>query len=413
MFMDGITTYILIFNILLILGVNLAVWRDLKNPAVLHSLMWCSVVFLHRYLPHGLYQLESEVLWVIFFSMFVFSVGVFLGESATKHVEPSASWLVPDERLLNFYVLLSAVCLPLLVRKAISLASHGLTPNFFINLRMSLSNEDAPQSFGLLAYVLTVVFAALFLRLADARRPLLSFGVVVPAIICVCYALMGTGRTFFFLLMVPAFFIVLFTRPQALNVKNVVLFFGVLISVFVLIGQLLGKIDGEEKGALDAFSLYFFGGTSAFQEILSAPQPLEYGANTFRMFYAILAALGMDVPVKQGIQGYVYIPRPTNVYSVFQPYYLDFGLTYVFISQFAFGLLHSCLYSLVKKRYTIAVLLYSISLYPLFVQWFQDAYLSAMSQWIQFMILLALPLLVAHVRRSKYKAPVSEGPFAA
>jgi len=400
--MDQLSTYIWIFNILMVFALNLAVWRDMKNPAVINSMMWFSIVTLHKFLPHGLYQLESSALSVVFFSVLMFSVGVTLGQFLTKDVPfpDSTDELFPNERIVSLYVLLSIICVPLLIKSAIALASHGFTDNFFVNLRRALSDEDNPQSFGVLSYVFNVAFLAFFLRLCNTEKSLKSSYIVIPAVLCLFYALLGTGRTFFFLLLVPAFFVVLLMRPTVLGLKQIILFFGVLIAAFALMGTLLGKVGGEEKGLVDEFGLYLFGGMSAFQEILAEPQHLEYGAHTFRTPYAILAALGFDVKVTNLMQEYVFIPKPTNVYTVFQPYFLDFGLAYVFIAQFAFGLMHSYLYGFAKRKHIIGILLYSLSMYALFMQWFQDQYLTLMSQWLQYLILLLVPFFVPWLYKS-------------
>jgi oligosaccharide repeat unit polymerase len=397
--MEELLTYVWIFNTLMVMVFNLSIWRDMKNPAVFHSIMWFVIIVLHKFLPHGLYPLESDVLSVVFFSVLVFSAGVMLGQFLTRNLTlaSSTSEILPEKHIVTLYVVISIVCLPLLIKSAIALASQGYTTNFFINLRWALSNEDSPQSFGVLSYVMSVAFSALFLKLIDTRKPLKSFGVAITTVICLCYAVLNTGRSFFFQFLVPSFFIVMFARPSALKFKQILLFFGMLIGVFAAMGQLLGKIGGEDKGFINEFGLYLLGGTSAFQEILSEPQHLEYGANSFRTIHAILASMGFNVDVTNLVQSFVNIPQRTNVYTVFQPYFLDFGIPYVLVAQFIFGLMHSCLYSVAVRKHTIGVLLYSLSMYPLFMQWFQDQYLSLLSLWVQYLILLLIPIGVPNL----------------
>jgi len=324
---------------------------------------------------------------------------VIAGQWLTKRLDTEGALfqLLPHKYYVNLYIVLSILCLPFLVKSAIALASHKITTNFFVNLRISLSNVENPQSFGILAYAATFAFSGLFLKLVDTRVRLLSSGVLISTLACLCYALLGTGRAYFFQFLVPAFFIILFARPGTLKSRHIVIFFTVLFSVFVFMGMLLNKIGGEDKGVLKEFGLYLLGGASAFQEILAAPQHLEYGANTFRTIYAVLAAVGIDVNVVKLVQEFVLIPEPTNVYTVFQPYYLDFGISFVLISQFFFGLMHSCLYSMAVRRSSMGILLYSLSMYPLFMQWFLDQYFSLLSLWVQYLILLLIPLGISWV----------------
>lgn len=44
------------------------------------------------------------------------------------------------------------------------------------------------------------------------------------------------------------------------------------------------------------------------------------------------------------------------------------------------------------------VLLFSLSMYPLFMQFFQDQYFSLLTTWVIFMTLLILPFMFSSVR---------------
>ncbi|GAD02736.1 hypothetical protein AALB_2816 [Agarivorans albus MKT 106] len=156
----------------------------------------------------------------------------------------------------------------------------------------------------------------------------------------------------------------------------------------------MGKVGEGSGGALSALYVYLLGGVSAIDVVLSTQPDLAYGSNTFRTFYAVLAKLGFEWNPVKLVKDYVYIPHATNVYTVFYPYYLDFGLSYILISQFVFGVFHTVLYKGAIRGGYGYILAYSISVYALFIQWFQDQYLSLLTSWLIVFALLAMPLIL-------------------
>jgi len=79
---------------------------------------------------------------------------------------------------------------------------------------------------------------------------------------------------------------------------------------------------------------------------------------------------------------FTLVPDLTNVYTVYDPYYRDFGnLGFLFV--FIFIILHVAFYQRSYSKGGIYVFLYSATLYPLIMQFFQDQYFSLISMWAQ------------------------------
>ncbi|PYT03367.1 MAG: hypothetical protein DMF60_18625 [Acidobacteria bacterium] len=109
------------------------------------------------------------------------------------------------------------------------------------------------------------------------------------------------------------------------------------------------------------------------------------GVNSFRTILAVLRALGFGTPYVPLVQPYVDIPMPMNVYTVYQPYFKDFGIGGI-LTLFPLGLAHGFLYrkATVRNPHAVYVFLFSLSLFPLSTQVFQDMYFSVLSTWIQY-----------------------------
>lgn len=157
----------------------------------------------------------------------------------------------------------------------------------------------------------------------------------------------------------------------------------------------MGKLGGNDGDAISVLWIYLLGGISAFDSILHGTSSEMNGINTFRSVLAVFASFGFDVPVVDLVQDYAYIPHPTNVYTVFFPYFVDFGIFAVFLTQFIFGAAHTLLYSLARRGSSVFAIIFSISVYPLFMQWFQDQYFSLLSTWVMFGALVLFPLAVS------------------
>lgn len=375
--------------------INLFFWRDLKNPAVLHSLLWLTIIALHTFVSHGLNALNIETYLIVIAAMFLFSCGAALGLNFWINKERAQEYrlTLPNQRIINLYFYLALIGLPFLLVRALDLASHGVTDNFFVNLRLSLINEDEPQGYGILAYLLPVAYSSLFLFLLDKNKSLKSIKIFSMLMICLTYAFFSTGRTYLFLLLIPAIFILSLTRQNYLSLKKILVFIGIFILLFFFYQGMRGGEDGGGNAGMSVFWIYLLGGVTAFQELFSTTHQFEYGSNMFRTIYVILSKLGFDVEVKGLIQGYTYIPTPTNVYSVFAPYFLDFGIYFSLSIQLLLGVIHGNFYKFAKRKNSLAVLFYSLSMYPLFMQWFQDQYFTLISTWVIFGLLLLVPFI--------------------
>ncbi|UPW20094.1 oligosaccharide repeat unit polymerase [Agarivorans sp. TSD2052] len=375
-------------------------YKDFRHPAVLHSLVWSSILFLHSFMPHSLNAAGANVLLVVVGALLSFAAGCLLvtalyQTNANAQIKPSYN-LRKYRGFYKVYIAIALLGIPFVFRKAQQIASHGTTGSFMLNLRLGLNHEAfGNQSFGILAYISLIAFAAVYLTALDYKSKNGRLTFLLAIVIACFYVVMSTGRTYFFLVIIPILFVFSFTNPSKMGLKSFILGFVTIIGFFFFIGVVMGKVGENAGEAMSSFSLYLLGGVSAFDVVLSQPYDLQYGSNTLRTFFAILAKIGFEFEPVKLVKPYVYIPQATNVYTVFYPYYLDYGLTYVFATQFGFGVLHTVLYKRALLGQYGFVLAYSLSVYALFIQWFQDQYLSLLTTWVIIGFLLSTPLLLS------------------
>jgi oligosaccharide repeat unit polymerase len=158
---------------------------------------------------------------------------------------------------------------------------------------------------------------------------------------------------------------------------------------FVMIAVLLGKGGDVNASAADnvagigkAFDVYLLAPLPSLDTFVRHQESMRLGDNVLRSFWVAMDKLGFETHPVPLVNEFVNVPYPSNVYTIYRPYFDDFGLLGAVGIQFFLGLLHGVLY---RKRFASRFFLcvFAISLYPLAMQFFEDQYLSLLSLWVQ------------------------------
>ncbi len=283
-----------------------------------------------------------------------------------------------------FFVLIFGLCGTLwkalsYVPLAKGMPLFGGGGSWYENLRHNLIIKYG-GSFGFWGYFLGLSYAVsiYFVVSISSRRDIViaSF----PFIISLAYAFLATGRTFVLLLFVLVI--------VALRAKNIISRRGLILFslpsaafFFVLTPLLAGRLAMD---IVDYFLLYFVAPLSNFNWGMTGVfSCCTNGDMVFRTIFAILSKLGFDVRVVDLIQPWAQTKLSGNVYTVFMPYYRDFGFLGVAGFMFLFGLVHSWVARQATGNNPLAIFISGIMFYALVMQFFQDQYFSLLSQWIQ------------------------------
>ena len=180
----------------------------------------------------------------------------------------------------------------------------------------------------------------------------------------------------------------------------VFLLIGLAIFVFVGIYQhnvvsLEQDFQTNKEFFIESFRIYSLGTIPALDNLLNAKVQPEYGANMFRSLFALLNRLGLDVNVVPLVREYTYVPYPINVYTVYQPYYLDFGYPGIILFMTLIGFIYGIVYRKAVVGRSFYIILYGLLLFPLFMQFFQDQYVSLLTTWV----LIAAVLKISYFGR--------------
>ncbi|NMC40460.1 MAG: oligosaccharide repeat unit polymerase [Bacteroidales bacterium] len=372
--------------------------RSILYPPFVFNAIWFMVILIYvifKFIDPGeMDTLHPKTLILVGISNIIFSLGglyvrlQFRKKPSEIKFRPSA---IP-EIAGDLIIVLTIITLVLLWFRAREMASQVWAKNFFIALRHQLTNMR--MTYGILDYFLVFgLFASLFrLYLFDNFRDLTfkrRVKLVISVLISFAFLALSTGRTYIFFYFITVF-ITLYLKGKFRS-RYVTGFFLTALLTFVIVGIVLNKGGefGESAGenlklGLGHILAYFEGPVLALDRFVTSGFDHTFGKNTFRFFIAVLYETGLvNTPPVDIVKEWIFVPYPTNVFTVFQPYVMDFGIPGCWVIMFLLGLVHTWMFYRAKTSDNHFKMLTAYSYFPLLMVFFQDQYFSLLSFWIQ------------------------------
>ncbi len=344
---------------------------------------------------------------MVSFSLGAYWVGFLWGNKVTPtpDQQPHFFDIHISPALQFFFIAVLVAGLPFYIDAAFKLFIASESENFFQGLRHEISYGDT--DIGPTKYLLSFSFVALSMGLyafANNKTLLNRILLIVCLLATMVYAVFATGRTFFFLIL-TLYFGIGFLQNKKFSLRKNSWHIAVFIPLFMVYGIIYGKGGDTESSfkdnletSMENVAVYLVSSLNAFDaEYTNFHEPNYNGDNTLRFFVKTGQQLHLfpSRKVSELMQGFVFVPYGTNVYTYYSPYLRDFGIVYAFIILFLLGSFHTwiCLKAVRLRtfRYTIY---YSFLLYPLLMTFFQDQYFSLFSTWIQTVVFVELALLL-------------------
>ena len=154
---------------------------------------------------------------------------------------------------------------------------------------------------------------------------------------------------------------------------------------------------------------YIVGPTAALDYALQHPQEYAGGPNhTFKFFLAVASQLHIIAYQPPPGEDFVFVPFPTNVFTVYRYYFFDFGLYGALFVITLIGFLQTLLYRKARTGSKLGIYFFAITLFAVFMSIFSDeyaafgAYIDSLSFAAIYIILRSLPLRVLPRLESGY-----------
>ena len=359
-------------------------WGDLFSPWAITIAIWATILGLYYLLDTKLTPIPQQfyislTLWLAFF--IPCSLGTYYlttshdSNSATPH-----SFYV-NKVFFQFVFVIAMVMTPLYVYRVLQIVTMFGTDDLMNNIRLlALYGEGQ----GILNYSM-VITQSLFVVALWAHPKIPTWQVVALAVGCLLNALaiMEKGSIFFVFISVV---FVLFAK-RVIKLRSILVLSVVLVLFFYLFNLARAVEDSDyqqEETLLDFFAMYALSPPVAFGELTREVIP-QFGVNSFEKIYFFLSRFGFtDIVVKEKLQEFVWVPVLTNVYTCFQPFYMDFGYKGVALIGGCYGILSGWLYRLYRNRNELSCCMYTYAVYALVLQFYQENVFTSMVFIIQF-----------------------------
>ena len=359
-------------------------WGDLFSPWAITIAIWATILGLYYLLDTKLNPIPQQfyislTLWLAFF--IPCSLGTYYlttshnSNSATPH-----SFYV-NKVFFQFVFVIAMVMTPLYVYRVLQIVTMFGTDDLMNNIRLlALYGEGQ----GILNYSM-VITQSLFVVALWAHPKIPNWQVVALAVGCLLNALaiMEKGSIFFVFISVV---FVLFAK-RVIKLRSILVLSVVLVLFFYLFNLARAVEDSDyqqEETLLDFFAMYALSPPVAFGELTREVIP-QFGVNSFEKIYFFLSRFGFtDIVVKEKLQEFVWVPVLTNVYTCFQPFYMDFGYKGVALIGGCYGILSGWLYRLYRNRNELSCCMYTYAVYALVLQFYQENVFTSMVFIIQF-----------------------------
>ncbi len=365
---------------------------DLFSPWMITTLVWLAILILFQFSGNLLYPLQSRfytcvIIWVLLMSA---------TSIITYYAFPSAKELCQSENDIDiardihvnelFYMMfftISMVCTPLYVYNIYKVISMFGTQDIFFNLRIFASAGEKDMLQTLLIYV-NAINQALFIiemwRYPNGNK--WRFIAIILASFMCAVAIMEKGALFF---MLTVSLFILYEKGH-IKIRTIILWGIILLFTFHGINQMrTSENTVRESTFLDFFNVYVMSPSVAFERVQEKLTE-QYGSRSFAFFYAVITRLGLgQFVVEPKLQEFSQVPMFTNVYTVFQPFFEDFGYKGIAFFSTVYGVFTGWLYRQCRNGGAISKCMYAYIVEILVLQFYQENLILSLSMLVQYL----------------------------
>lgn len=383
----------ILLDVALILFLALAVlnyraYRSVLYPPFIFCSMWLLDLAVFRSGLIAVDPVHGNTLVIVAVGASSFSLGgLFAGLVPQKmlsiHLFPP-SQKNTTEFLRNVLVIVLLCCLPIMVYQ-ILLLSKSVAGGMNILQQARLAFVDETQNGNPNESVIVVGRITMFATYASL---LLATGVKdrkfwTVTILAFIMCILSTGRGSL-LLLISGLSGMHLMRTKQESIRSAMRFLRWPIALFVALyigliftNKNIEGMSGGATGIATYFVLsYIVGPLAAFDSVVQHPANFTTAANhTFQYFLNTAASLGLvDYTAPPKFDSFVFVPFPTNVYTVFKFHYLELGVMGIITLMIVIGFFHSMLYLKARHGGGVSLFLFSFSIYTVLMVIFDDVY---------------------------------------
>ena len=353
---------------------------------------WSITIGIWAFILAGLY-VESDELYPLtdqfFICLAIWTVVFCTSSFATFNVFPRLAQsvrtykvTVPFNSLVfHFFFFISVLITPFYLYSILKIVSLFGSEEFISNIRLFAVHGN--ESFGYLSLSYVLNQALLIMALwRYPRIPLWKLLTVYCMALMNAFAIMEKGMLFYIVIIT---LFVLYEK-RFLRMRSVV----ITLSVIVLLFFAINLIRTNETSFLDFIVTYLLSPPVAFGTI-TQDISLQPGSHTFQAIYKLLNRWGLgNFIINERVQDFVFVPIPTNIYTIFQPFFEDFKYRGIAFFALIYGTFSGWIYRLYQNGNAVGKVIYTYLVYILVLQFYQENLILNIVQFSHFVFIVML-----------------------
>ncbi len=338
-------------------------------PWNLSILVWLGIMILYLFYGDELYPLTSRFYISIALWLPLLVITSFVTYNLMEHRYVPYRPIEINNTV--FYVLFFlSICLsPMYMYKVWQTVSMFDSKDMMNNVRLLSVHGDG---MGSLYYAL--VLAPSLLLVSLWRYPKIPLWQVVVVIICCIINSLAIMEKGTFFLVVLALLYVLYER-RVIRLRTIGFAMAIMLVLFFLFNLMRSGEDSDyskEETLLGFIMMYVMSPPVAYCTVVEDISN-NFGANSLTIPYALLERFNIaHFTMVDKLQEFVFVPVTTNVYTIMQPFYRDFGYMGVAFFAWLYGIVSGMLYRLSRNGNAFGICLYTYFVNVLILQFYQE-----------------------------------------
>lgn len=364
-------------------------WGDFFSPWSLTIFIWgadIALYFLQGTLdPIGPQFITSLTLWLTTLLLTSLLAYWLTGTTTTPSAVDYKKPMEVPRTLFNFLCIIAGILTLMYAHRVWGIVSRFGMDNLLYNLRLYVIEDNS--AVGLLHHVQSLNFALFVIGLwmyPKISKLQLTYIVLVNLVFEI-FRMEKSG----ILIMILGTMFVLYAR-KTIRMRSIMLTFAGIIVLFFFFN--LSKEHSEstqDTQFLDFFGMYVTSPMVAFEH-LTLDIGGTFGQNTFCIIYPYLNMFGLHLDYTQRLQEFVFVPIPTNVYTIMQPFYNDFGNAGIAFFGFLYGSFFGYIYRKVRNGDPACLCIYTYLVQVILIQFYNDNLLQNIVLFIEFCFIVII-----------------------
>lgn len=338
-------------------------------------LLWTVVITCILAAGDLLYPLTSQFyiaisLWVPIFCLTAYATYSLLGN---KGITGAPINFQCNEKIFNLLFILSLLGTPLLLKKTLDIITMFGTEDIMSNIRTLAVQGNI--NFGIIFYSF-VINKALALATFWMIPHIKTWKAITVIILLILNSITIMEKGTLMLLVFLAIYVMYERKKITMRTIIVTGIAIVFLFYFFTIVRTGTKADGssrEDFTLIEFIAMYVLSAPVAFCQLHQLIDSC-LGNYTLSCVYLVLNKFGGIYPILNVVQDFVYVPVTTNLYTILQPFFVDFGYLGVAFFALLYGVSSGWAYNEYKKGNDTALLIYTYMAYQLSQQFSQERF---------------------------------------